>query len=238
MNGDANSAPIRSDQDRDGLPRLLEGYRFRVCETARDVRRALEVRRRVYVEAAGYKLPVPDAYDARSWFLIAEEIRTGEAVGSMRLTPRSGGPLELEEYFGLSKALRVSTAVELNRFAILPGHRKGKTFLPVVSLGLFKLVHTFLESIAAEFMIIASKPERVWTYEWMRFQPTGQRARYGLLEGAEHALLWYDFTRAREILEGHPFQGFFTDFDYPEVVRPAVCPALGLGTADGLREVA
>src|SRR5262249_41440850 len=147
MNSDPTSALAHTHADGERLPRLLEGYRFRVCENASDVRRALDVRRRVYVDAAGYQVPVPDDYDARSWFLIAEETRTGEAVGSMPLPPRSAGPLELEEYFTLAKTLRAPTAVELNRFAILPGHRKGKTFLPVVSLGLFKMVHTFLESI-------------------------------------------------------------------------------------------
>ncbi len=221
----------------ESLPRLLEGYRFRMCEDADLAARALAVRRQVYVDGAGYTVPVPDRYDARSWLLVAEEAGTGEVVGSMRLTPRSGGPLEVEEHFTLPARLRVAASVELNRFAILPAHRKGKTFLPVVSLGLFKLVHTFLHHLDASYMIIASKPERVWTYEWMRFEPTGQRARYGTLDGADHELLWYDFRHAPEILDGHPFRSFFVELDYREVLLPARLPALGLGV-ERMREVA
>ena len=160
----------------------------------------------------------------------------------MRLTPRLAGRLELEKYFTLPAPLRSPKSIELNRFAILPGHRKGKTFLPVVSLGLFKLVHTFLASLEAAYMVIASKPERVWTYEWMRFERTGQSARYGQLDGAEHELLWYDFERAPVILEGHPFRAFFIDLDYREVLLPDRLPALGLGVdlagAGRLRQVA
>ena len=226
----------------DVLPRLLEGYRFRVCENAAAARQALAVRRQVYVDGVGYHVPVPDAYDERSWFLLAEDAHTGAAVGSMRLTPRFAGALELEECFTLPPRLRVPKSVELNRFAIMPGHRKGKTFLPAVSLGLFKLVHSFLEGLDAHYMIIAAKPERVWTYEWMRFARTGQTGRYGHLDGADHELLWYDFRRRATILEGHPFRGFFLDLDYHEVRLPAALPPLGLGVDQargaGLMEVA
>ena len=234
-------ATATSPGDDDGLLQLLEGYRFRVCEDAETAARALGVRRRVYVDGAGYAIPVPDGYDVRSWFLLAEDAHTGEAAGSMRLTPRLAGRLELEKYFTLPATLRSPKSVELNRFAILPGHRKGKTFLPVVSLGLFKLVHSFLASLESAYMIIASKPERVWTYEWMSFERTGQLAPYGQLGGVEHELLWYDFQRAPAILEGHPFRAFFVDLDYREVLLPERFPPLGLGVdlaAAGLREVA
>lgn len=213
----------------EALLRLLEGYRFRICEDAESVTRALAVRRRVYVDGAGYPIPVPDAYDVRSWFLLAEDMSTGEAVGSMRLTPRLGGRLELERSFVLPATLRTPKSVELNRFAILPGYRRGKTFLPVVSLGLFKLVYAFLFSLDSSYMVIASRPERVWTYDWMRFERTGQVAPYGQLDGTLHELLWYDFQRAPTILEGHPFRAFFIELDYPEIILPARRPALGVG---------
>jgi N-acyl-L-homoserine lactone synthetase len=211
------------------LAGLLNGYRFRVCQSPEDAERALDVRRAVYVNASGYRLPVPDQYDARSWFLLAEDTWTGEAVGSMRLTPRGAGPLEAEEYFRLPASLRNAATVELNRFAILPAYRKGKTFLPVVSLGLFKLVRRYLQQAGARYMVIASKPERVWTYEWMRFERTGLIEKYAKLDYAEHELLSYDFERASEILRGHPFEAFFESIEYREVVLPSTIPSLGIG---------
>ena len=218
-----------SEPSDPGLAGLLRGYRFRVCETAEAARKALDIRRRVYVDASGYRLPIPDAYDTRSWLLLAEEDHSGQPVGSMRLTPRFAGPLEAEEYFTLPRELRSPWAVEINRFAILPAYRKGKLFLPVVSLGLFKLVMRFLQTLDAEHMVIASKPERVWTYEWMRFKRTGLTARYAKLDYTEHELLSYDFRRAVTILEGHPFRDFFVELEYSEVVMPTCAPALGLG---------
>ena len=228
MEPNAN-ASITSPAEDDFLGNLLRGYRFSVCETPAEAARALEVRRAVYVDGSGYRIPVPDRYDARSWFLLAEDMETGRPVGSMRFTPRSAGPLECEEYFTLPRTLAVPGAIELNRFAILPAYRKGKTFLPIVTLGLFKLVMQFLKRIDADWMVIASKPERVWTYEWIRFQRTGLTAAYAKLGYCEHELLSCHFRRIEEVLAGHPFYEFFVEADCPEVVRPATLPPLGLG---------
>ena len=218
-------------EDTDALLRgLLNGYRFNICETSTDAAAALDIRRRVYVESSGYRVPVPDEYDRRSWLLLAREARTGEAVGCVRITPRNGGALEAEEYFALPPRLRSPRSAEISRLAILPAHRKGRTFLPIVSLGLFKLVMLFLESLEADFMIICSKPERIWTFDWMRFSRTGLVAPYVKLGNAVHELLWYDFKRKEEILEGHPFRGFFIDIPYREVRLPVRPPRLGIGS--------
>src|ERR1051325_10181159 len=73
---------------------LLRGYRFRVCTDPASFAAALDVRRRVYQGGCGYDVPVPDEYDGRSWLLLAEHVEAGETVGTMRIAPRSAGPLE------------------------------------------------------------------------------------------------------------------------------------------------
>jgi Acetyltransferase (GNAT) domain len=220
----------RPDPENGVLADILSGFRFTLCAGPGAAARALEVRRRVYIDSAGYALPVPDEFDRRSWLLLAEDVRTGEPVGTMRLTPRSAGPLELEEYFDLPSWLRTPKAVELNRFAILPAYRKGKTFLPVVSLGLFKLVYDFLRRIDAHYMVVASKPERTWTYRWLLFESTGQRCPYGKLAGSEHELLWHDFRQQATLVQTHPFRDLFLG-RYGEVLMPARTPRLGIGGA-------
>ncbi len=222
----------------DVIPRLLEGYRFSVCETPEAVGRALDVRRRVYVEGVGYDVPVPDFHDTRSWILQAEEVATGTIVGTMRLTPRFAGPFELEEYFTIPKAFRSPRSVELNRFAILPEHRKGKKFLPVVTLGLFKLALRLLEGMNARHIVIASKPEKIWTYEWIGFRRTGHTALYGSLDSCEHELLSLDVRKMSELLAGHPFDAFMNTMDFREVVLPRRLPSLGLGVEQPLRKTA
>ena len=79
-------------------------------------------------------------YDHRSYLLIAEVEETGEIVGTMRVTPRELGPIETEEYFRLPANLDSPNAVEISRFAIKRSHRKTRTFLPVISVGLFNLL--------------------------------------------------------------------------------------------------
>jgi hypothetical protein len=224
---------LRTAEDDGVFSDLLRGYRFRLCDDADSTARALAVRRRVYVDGVGYSVPVPDEYDHRSWLLLAEDLTTGQAVGTMRLTPRLAGSLECEEYFDLPRWLQSPRAVELNRFAILPEYRKGKTFLPVVSVGLFKLVYDFLRRNGAHYMVVASKPERTWTYRWLCFESTGQTASYTKLADAEHELLWHDFRHAPELAASHPFHAIFLG-SFAEVVLPKRTPRLGL--AGGPRE--
>jgi hypothetical protein len=209
------------------VTQLFKGYRFSVCTTPARAALALEIRRRVYRES-GYDVPIPDEYDGRSWLLLAEDMRTGKPVGSLRMTPRFAGSLECEEYFHLPRRLATPYAIELTRFAILPEYRKGKTFLPIVSLGLFKLVWQIMRKTGAHHMVVASKPERIWTYEWLWFVRSGITARYAKLAGAEHELLWTDFRKIVERIAEHPFGDFFRDIAYREVVLPARMPGFGI----------
>jgi hypothetical protein len=216
----------------DVIPRMLQGFRFSLCDTPEQVAQALDIRRRVYVQGVGYSIPVPDQYDVRSWFLLAEDVEAGIPVGCMRVTPRFAGPFEAEEYFTLPKELASSSAVELNRFAILPEYRKGKTFLPVVSLGLFKTVMVLMKRLGADYLVAAAKPERVFSYEWMNFRQTGLSAPYGKLDYSEHYLLAHAYHRVEKDFEGHPFADFFCNLNYSEVVIPKRIPLLGLGTEE------
>lgn len=215
-------------EEEEFLSGLLRGYRFRVCRSTADARAVVGVRREVYVEGNGYDVPVPDEYDFRSWHVIAEDVERGVPCGSVRVTPRSGGPLEAEEYFQLPPDLRHPGALEISRLAILPPYRKGKTFLPIVSLGLFAMVRRMLDSSRARYMVICSKPERIWTFEWLLFQRTGIRARYEKLGGTEHELLFAEVRKATTDVLEHPFACFFDGHEFPELEWPDPLPALGL----------
>lgn len=215
------------------LEGLFSGYRFRVCETADDARRSLEIRRRVYVEEKGVDVPVPDAYDRHSWLLIAEAAATGEAVATMRVTTRAAGPLECERSFVLPGSLRTPEVVELSRFAILPSHRRGKGRSPGVSIGLFKAVALFAQRVVgAKRMVLCSKAERVQTYTYLCFRPTGVRAPYTALDGAMHEILVMDLRHGFDPYADHEMFRFFIETDSPEISLPDVPPPLGLGLAD------
>jgi len=227
---DASGSQVIRESGSSVLADLLHGYRFRVCESPEDAAQALAIRDQVYNAGCGYDVPVPDDYDRRSWLLLAEDLSTGRAIGTMRLTPRAAGRLEAEEYFRLPLHLRSARALELNRFAILPGYRKGKTFLPAVSCGLFKLVQALVPALDARYMVVCSKAERMWTYEWLGFQRTGLVTHYAKLQNAAHELLWADFGKIDASLPDHPFAEFFGR-SYPEVVLPVRIPELDLAIA-------
>ncbi len=217
----SDAVPSVPPTRRDGRLRgLLRGYRFRLCETGDDVARALAVRRRVYGDECGYAVPIPDVYDARSWLLVAEDAATGTAVGSMRLTPRSEGPIEAEEYFWLPPELTRGRVVEATRFAILPEHRTGPRFLPAVALGLFKLAIRYVISLGTDRVVVCAKPERVWTYEWIGFERTGRSAPYRKLGGEPHELLVSPIGATLARSRDHRFWDFFMESDDAEIVMP------------------
>ncbi|MFN8545394.1 MAG: hypothetical protein U0807_14465 [Candidatus Binatia bacterium] len=215
--------------------RLLDGFAFRICEAEAQTARSLAVRREVYVHQVGYDVPVPDEYDGRSWLLLAEEVATGLAVGTMRITPSWEGSLECEQYFSLPPEYRALGCVEINRFAILPEYRRGGSGTPAVFLGLFKLASEFLTRMVApasggRYGLIASKPERTWTYELGGFRNTGHEAPYGKLGGSLHQLLVADFPDGwRSALAEGPIASFMTDVDCPQVVLPRAYPETGIG---------
>ena len=223
----ATAQTIETPATDSGLDNLLEGYRFYVADDAETFARALDVRREVYVENFGYDVPVPDEYDHRSWLLVAEHVETGEIIGTMRMTPRNFGPIEAEEYFTLPEDLDRGDAIEISRFAILAAHRKTKTFLPVVSVGLYKLCYELAMMVGSERQIVCSKAERLWSYESMGFQRTGITKSYEKLNGTVHELLSHDFSKVLDEVTGNPFQELWS-VRLDEVIVPTDVPPLGL----------
>jgi len=211
-----------------GLATLLTGYRFFVAQDAETFARALEIRRKVYVEDFGYDVDVPDEYDHRSWLLVAEHVESGEIIGTMRMTPRTLGPIEAEEYFNLPADLDRAEVVEISRFAILKAFRKTRTFLPVVSIGLFRLCHDLALFAGAERQLVCSKAQRMWTYQSLGFETTGLTAAYEKLNGVPHQILWHDFRQADAWLAGNPFHELFCELSFDEVELPAEIPPLDL----------
>lgn len=226
----------------DGVPGipvdLLDGFRFRVAQTAEDATRAIAVRRRVYRESSGYDVPVPDDVDARSWLLMAEDVQSGRVVGTVRITPRAAGSLESEEYIQLPVRLANARTIEITRLAILPEYRKTNMLIPAVSFGLFRLTYEFAMQLGAHAEVVCSKPERVMSYVLMGFQPTGLTASYTKLNGARHELLWHDFRHAATMVENELFRRLYLGHGFPQVTTPQAVPALGLAVSDATYRLA
>lgn len=234
-----NTARVENESEDVALENLLDGYRFTVCQTPEAMAQALDIRNRVYNDGSGYNIPVPDEYDHRSWLLLATDLETGKPCGSMRLTPRSAGSLEAEEYFRLPLPLQTNKVVEISRFAILPEYRKGKTFIPVVSFGLFHLCKQLLDVVGAQHAMLCAKPERVWTFEWTGYRRAGVSGTYGKLGNAEHEVMTCDLRKSHEIMEGHPFAAIFVGPALPQVEVPDQAPPLaGTAPARSVRRLA
>jgi N-acyl-L-homoserine lactone synthetase len=207
---------------------LLRGYRFHVCLRPSEVASALAVRTRVYAEECDYDVPIPDEYDDRSWFLIAKDAASGEAVGSLRITPRSLGPLEAEEYFDLPPFLAARETVEMSRFAIVPSRRDVGRFLPTVALGLFKLAGKVVDQLQAEYIVICSRPERTLTYRWLRFEFAGQQRPYLKLGGTLHDLMICDVRGGARRHSDHRYWDCFYAVQHAEIEVPDDLSRLGV----------
>lgn len=217
----------RSEVGRPAYADLLQGYRFTVCETAEAFENAMDVRRRVYNGTCGYQLPIPDGYDHRSWLLLAEHVPSEEAVGTMRVTSRAGGRLEAEEYLTLPPRLRSPRTVEVNRFAVVPAHVKLDRFPAAVSLGLFKLMVKFsIERLGALHAILCAREERVWAFEWLRFQRSGLVARYAKLGNVDHEVLTLDLATRPANDEDQALSQFLFETEHPEIKLPPLAPTL------------
>ena len=228
MQHTTNAATVAAVSTQGPVADLLQGYRFRLCTDPEAFEAALDVRDRVYNHDCGYGVPIPDPYDRRSWLLVAYHEASGAAVGTMRITPRSAGRLEAEEYFWLPPKLRTPRSVEVNRFAILAEHRRSGAVVPAVSFGLFKLMINFvMNRLGADYVVVCSKEERIWTYEWLRFQRSGIVARYAKLGDAEHELLTMDLRRRLAEHRDHRLWEFLFESDHREIAVPEVVPGLG-----------
>ena len=217
----------RTDVGRSAYADLLQGYRFSVCQTGDAFENALDVRRRVYNGTCGYELSVPDGYDHRSWLLLAEHVPSEEAVGTMRITSRAGGRLEAEEYLSLPPRLRSPRTIEVNRFAVVPAHAKLDRFPAAVSFGLFKLMVKFaIERLGALHVILCAREERVWAFEWLRFQRSGMVTRYAKLGNVDYELLTLDLTTRPASDEDQAVSQFLFETEHPEIKMPLMAPAL------------
>jgi hypothetical protein len=223
-------AAMQPGRDRkEALNLDLSGYRFSVCATVDEAQRALAVRRQVYVGEKGYDVAVPDSFDERSWLLMAEDVKTGEAVGTLRITCAKAGSIEMASCFQLPARLCEPDVAELSRLAILPGHRAGATHSLAVSLGLFKLMVQVILREGIRLLAVCSKAERIWSYTWLQFRSTGVSAPYTVLDGAMHEILLLDLRHGPE-----PYQDTFDLYDFffcqttPEIMIPDRVPPLGV----------
>ncbi len=189
---------------------LLHGYRFRVCEDEESAARAVALRR-----------DGGDAYDTRSWLLVAEHVATGETVGTLRITPRLLGPLAAEEHVALPRDLALAKSFELSRLEIACGARSST--VAAVTAGLFKLAYEFCLYMGSECQIACADRETAATYVAFGFRETAPVASAG-----GRVLLAHDFRRAGTGLRGNRFHELFCELDVAEVVLPARTPQLGL----------
>lgn len=199
------------------LSDLLEGYRFRTAESEEDVESVLAVRRVCYGK---YDVPIPDEYDQRSWFLMAECKDTGRTVGTIRITPRSEGPMELEEYFAVPDRLKRDDVVEMTRFAILPEYRKSSSGMPRVTFGLFKMVPAFMTAIGGHYICVSSTPQQAKVYSWLGFVGTGVSAAYRKLDNKMHELFMWDLRHGFGPYDTQQFYSWFVEWKSREILLP------------------
>src|SRR5213594_1028529 len=93
---------------------------------------------------------------------------------------------------------------------------------------LFKLMMRFVtERLGAAHVVMCAREERIWTFEWLRFQRTGIVARYAILGNVEHELLTMDLGNRLHDRGDLGLAEFLFDTEHPEIKLPAIQPGLG-----------
>jgi len=75
--------------------------------------------------------------------------------------------------------------------------------------------------------VMCAREERIWTFEWLRFQRTGMVARYAMLGNVEHELLTMDVGTRLHDHDDLGLAEFLFDTDHPEIKLPVIQPGLG-----------
>src|SRR5437867_1897795 len=81
--------------------------------------------------------------------------------------------------------------------------------------------------LGAAHIVMCAREERIWTFEWLRFQRTGIVARYAILGNVEHELLTMDLGNRLHDRGDLGLAEFLFDTEHPEIKLPAIQPGLG-----------
>jgi len=136
-----------------------------------DVERAIEVRRRVYVEEFGFTLggSVRDQVDDRATHLLAET-GEGEAIASLRILDESERPFEIESFLSLSGFLTPGGhSAEITRLCIAAAHRK-LSRENMVHVAILKAILEFSSRLGISEIIASTRKELIGFYRYLLFE--------------------------------------------------------------------
>lgn len=150
----------------------------------------------------GCFLQVADAEDSADCqencvILIARDIHSKLAVGTIRLLDARNGPIELDRFFDVADADVGRSFVEASRFATEKG-RVGAA----AKLLLSKAAFLYVEKEGLEKVIIGTKPSYESFYLSIGFRRTSPERTFSLplLGNAEHNVLEANVSEVREML--------------------------------------
>jgi hypothetical protein len=158
---------------------------------------ALEVRNAVYCEELGHRWESPaDEFDDRAHLCVVRD-PSNLPIASVRILGPEGRPFEIETFLDLSQVLpKDSRAAEMNRFAILPPHRKISSS---VHLALFKFSMDLAALERFSHFVLATKAQVAPIYRYLGFeQVPGYSFAHRTLGNDRHDLF---LLSLREMLE-------------------------------------
>ena len=214
-------------------PAGTKQYRCSVCTNDAAVFRAFEIHRLSRGDA-GYPVPVADEYDGRSWFVQAQDLDSRDTFASLRLTPRSAGPLEAERYFPFPSSVQSLAEISVVAFA-----RCGQTNAAAqsaVRLGVVGVAFAFLQAACVEFVATCCPLEDARAYERLGLTRTRLVAECPRQPGALQVLLHADLRCGGRQLPAGPLRDLLASLPPTERIAPEDLPPLGLGTVRIIRD--
>jgi hypothetical protein len=169
----------------------------------------------------------PDALDRSpdSAVFVAFCKKTGDSVGTLRLTTNARQPTQIEQSADLPHGIADRAIAELTRFAVRAGHPD-----PAVKLGLMKAAYLYCLAHQVHWMVIGARNGAlVRQYKRLGFTDLARGVKVPLSHAANlpHHVLAFDVIAAERnwFAVRHPFYEFMIRHHHPDI-RPFAAGAL------------
>jgi hypothetical protein len=188
---------------------------------ARDLANVAALRARCYgrhVPAMHARLIEPERQDLQTdaRLLLAEDRRSGQAIGTLRIEHNCGRALTVEASVGLPPALRGAHVVEAARLCIERGS-------PVqVRLALFKALYCHCQAERVDWIVVAARHPLTRMYKALMFDdllPQTDDIPMRHAAGLPHRLLGLNVATAPADWHAaaHPLDGFMVQTLHPDI---------------------
>jgi len=179
----------------------LAGFCCRVA-SGTDIARAIEIRRKVYVEEFGFSLGGNDGsdnFDRKAYHLLVTNTNNGEPVASLRLLDAPDRPFEVESFVDICTIIgRDRHPAEVSRFCVLLPYRRVSRQM-FVHLSILEAFLRLSRELGVTDLIAWAREELLGFYKYILFEILEEYTfDHPKIGNRKHTLMRLDLTSLEE----------------------------------------